>query len=118
VFRYLRIAVSVVSLTACVLLILLWVRSYYRRDLLAGHVSALSFVVESADGNVAIWSDLRRPGFRNPWGIGSYGPHSQGFGQRIDHQFFVRHGSLLLLLAFIAAIPWLNLIPWKPRPRQ
>jgi len=34
--KYLRIAVSALSLTACVLLIVLWVRSYYRLDTMMG----------------------------------------------------------------------------------
>ena len=33
--KYLRIAVTALSLTACVLLIALWVRSYWSRDLIA-----------------------------------------------------------------------------------
>ena len=33
VFQYLRIAVTVLSLTACVLLVALWVRSYWQLEL-------------------------------------------------------------------------------------
>ncbi|MEX2308547.1 MAG: hypothetical protein WD738_13180 [Pirellulales bacterium] len=38
-FRYLRIAVSALSLTACVLLIALWARSYYYLDQLTEPIS-------------------------------------------------------------------------------
>jgi hypothetical protein len=38
VTRYIRIAISAMSLTACVLLIALWVRSYTLRDELGRHV--------------------------------------------------------------------------------
>jgi hypothetical protein len=42
--RYLRIAVSVVSLVACVLLIGLWVRSYYFQDSCYGNIPGTDFI--------------------------------------------------------------------------
>jgi hypothetical protein len=59
--KYLRIAVTVLSLTACVLLIALWVRSYYGGDYLywnfAYHRSVL---VGSTHGRLVIYTDAFR----------------------------------------------------------
>src|SRR5688572_8124346 len=57
-FRYLRIAVTALSLTACVLLIALWVRSYTWLDSIAG---------SGKDGNAV--STFRGIVFINPGGF-------------------------------------------------
>lgn len=52
--RYLRIAVSVVCLTACVLLIALWVRSYRTSDRLHGLLRKQEIVLASKQGRLTI----------------------------------------------------------------
>ena len=62
-FRKLRIAFSVICGIACVLLILLWVRSHWRRDRLAGQLtSAHAFHVDSFVGRLAISWRVRPQG--------------------------------------------------------
>jgi hypothetical protein len=53
--RHLRIAVSVVSLVACVLFLMLWVRRYTWHDRLWGRFSDLQgFVLSSYDGRIQL----------------------------------------------------------------
>jgi hypothetical protein len=53
--HYVRIAVTALSLTACVLLVALWVRSYYVADLITGHTSnAHKVVVTSFWGRLGL----------------------------------------------------------------
>ncbi len=54
--KYLRIAVTALSLTACVLLIALWVRSYWRCDQIDIPVSSnYGISIESVRGQLAGW---------------------------------------------------------------
>ena len=63
--KYLRIAVSVLSLTACVLLIALWVRSYWRRDMYAVNCSANQQLgVDIFPGTLYLFNSSE-PGVRN-----------------------------------------------------
>src|SRR5687767_6734425 len=43
--KYLRIAVTALSLTACVLLVALWVRSYYAFDRISGRVAGRTSII-------------------------------------------------------------------------
>ena len=43
--KYLRIAVTALSLTACTLLIVMWVRSYYAFDRMSGRVAGRSSII-------------------------------------------------------------------------
>ena len=58
--KYLRIAVTALSLTACALLIVLWVRSYWWEDRLANHLVEIGgyrtggYVFRSREGNLLI----------------------------------------------------------------
>jgi hypothetical protein len=53
--RYLRIAVTALSLTACVLLIVLWVRSYWQFEQIIHRTSATDFVAVTATrGQIAV----------------------------------------------------------------
>jgi hypothetical protein len=58
--KYLRIAVTALSLTACVLLIALWVRSTYTRDL----ASLGEVTVASMPGRVILYT---LPNGGGPW---------------------------------------------------
>jgi hypothetical protein len=114
-YRKLRVVWSVPWGVACVLFLVLWIRSYYRRDVVAGNVAPLSFVAESAQGQISVWHEFMRPGFETPWGHTSYGLRSRGFGLRIDDKFFVTDWSVFLLLVFLAAVPWADVMIWKPK---
>jgi hypothetical protein len=125
--KYLRIAVTALSLTACVLLIALWVRSYYRNDVLFGpdFTSGISGL-GSVQGGVSFFKSSRRPLPGEQWRIrsdviGEDGPDDQwtlwpeyeigyGFGALKRPAFTVLvipHWFLVLLFAFIAVLPWL-----------
>ena len=55
--RYVRIAVSVVSLVACVLLIVLWVRSLRAEDRLSGHFgTSFGFRIYSSRGCIVCYA--------------------------------------------------------------
>jgi hypothetical protein len=55
--KYLRIAVTALSLTACVLLLALWVRSYWQLDMIRGYVPVLREVTGiSVQGRMIISS--------------------------------------------------------------
>jgi hypothetical protein len=64
--RYLRIAVTALSLTACVLLVALWVRSYKAYDGIIGHVSKNRLInAHSFEGylgvGTSVWPSLPPP---------------------------------------------------------
>ena len=117
--KYLRIAVTTLALTACVLLIVLWVRSYFYSDFVLLQSHSMEWVASSQFGNVFFnvndgdpsaprWTyfslaagprGLKRlpPGFNFKYGSGSvYG--------------YVPHWFLVLLSATLAALPW---IKWR-----
>jgi hypothetical protein len=50
--KYLRIAVTALSLTACVLLIALWVRSYWRFDEVEGRMANSNIFIKSVQGQL------------------------------------------------------------------
>ena len=50
--KYLRIAVTALSLTACVLLIVLWVRSYWRFDEVEGRMANCNIFIKSVQGRL------------------------------------------------------------------
>jgi hypothetical protein len=52
--KYLRIAVTALGLTACVLLVAMWVRSYWRLDILEQRTGFEAFQISSVNGRIAI----------------------------------------------------------------
>jgi hypothetical protein len=52
--KYLRIAVTALSLTACVLFVALWVRSYSRLHILEKRTGFQAFQISSVKGRIAI----------------------------------------------------------------
>ena len=106
--RPLRIAVSVVSGICCVLMIVLWVRSYWRRDLISGHTTNRWFVIESVSGHVALMSQNDASGISTTWRFDSWGPHTRRFGVRINDHLVVRYWSLAFSFAVLAVTPWLS----------
>src|SRR5437870_5732379 len=96
--RYLRIAFSATCLLACVLLIVLWVRSYSYWDELYNPISNKTLiVVESASGRVILESTGASPGssprcvgFEAGWLVASSGTCEASiasFHQHLLHRF-------------------------------
>jgi hypothetical protein len=52
--KYLRIAVTALGLTACVLLVALWVRSYWRLHILERQTGSQAFQISSVKGRIAV----------------------------------------------------------------
>src|SRR5687767_9431665 len=91
IFRLLRIAASAVFGIPCLLLIALWVRSYYYRDVLGGVIWSHAFAIESADGHVAFMAYYLNPAFTgSPWGVTSHHHESSGFGVRINPRIVLK----------------------------
>src|SRR3977135_1190449 len=59
--RKLRIAFSTTCLIACVLLIVLWVRSYWRLDALSGSQSGTGLAVSSSQGKMGFFYVGQQP---------------------------------------------------------
>jgi hypothetical protein len=124
--KYLRIAVTALSLTACVLLIALWVRSYWRLD-------GISMPITTTR-NIEIWSGGARVEFRmaeyggpsgpsNPWYVAHLSrkevlDYVNAAGIKRETRYFGRtqYGFLLPIWLFVlvgitvATAPWL---PWR-----
>jgi len=114
--KYLRIAVTALSLTACVLLIALWVRSYWRGDLVFRKVSSGWLYANSAMGSV----ELGIPGPQD-WSapndvqwtwksieINAFATHA-GFSVTYYGGIVVPHWFLAFLATATASLPWIQL---------
>jgi hypothetical protein len=128
--RYLRIAFSVACLIACVLLIALWVRSYYYLDKFTMPISPCCGVdLGSINGQVRCSLDELNasiPVQSADWGLQSDDAKSN-YAQsevedatweliydRIDYWTMVGpHWFLVLLCATFAATPWMNKLKWR-----
>ena len=122
-FRKLRIAFSVVCGIACVLLIVLWVRSYKSEEWWQGHlIGDQNFVLTSVTGHVNL-STMYMAHARLLWGILSRSKESSGgqlspmwprgsqFGLKRESDHFdvvVPHWFAVLSFAALATIPWLR----------
>jgi hypothetical protein len=122
--KCLRIAVTAVSLTACVLLVALWVRTKYAIDSFGGPLSASkAFYVMSRHGGIGLllaqwnseWMYLKYPadefvssefemeiGYKTALGFVQYVKDPGAFRIRVPYW------SLVSLSAVFAAIPWLR----------
>ena len=116
-YRKLRIAWSVVWGLAAVLLIVLWVRSYWWMDQLGSPWSRTRILmVGSLEGGLLVQVPFHDWGYR--WNVKSYSLKSGGrssfrFGsefRRIPDGFCLPHCSLVVLYATLAAVSWL---PWR-----
>jgi hypothetical protein len=119
--HYLRIGLTALSLTACVLLVALWVRSYWFRDRVEGRLSQSTlFNAWSMEGQL---SCLVTDG-QGHWRFSSTPvldpqlPMSAMFKIGWDNNrpgsvvLYCPNWSLVLILATLAAVPWL---PWSKR---
>jgi hypothetical protein len=126
--KYLRIAVTAFSLTACVLLVALWVRSYWRWEHVAlGATPGQGFLVASANGAPLFqYDDAYGTAWRRiKWHVHSAPTPEQPFGERrrilkgFDWHTFgsgfalsVPYWFLVVLAIALAAVPW---FPWSRR---
>jgi hypothetical protein len=117
--KYLRIAVTTLSLTACVLLIALWVRSYWRLDILEKRTGFVAVQISSVKGRIAAAHLGPRTyvigksylsvaaGDAAEWRKGGV----LGFAYYDDSfvtAFIAPHWLLALLSAALAIIPWIS----------
>jgi hypothetical protein len=126
-FRKLRIAFSVVCGVLCLLLMMLWVRSYYWNDVHAIHVGAYKFAVQSAVGRVWFVRGLNTVSFHqkitkrkqlgelvraheNEFGFYFGRPHPSSTDFRVS----APHWWLVVPALTLAALPWLH---WRFRLR-
>jgi hypothetical protein len=117
--KYLRIAVTALCLTACVLLIALWVRSYWRTEIYIGKIFSWSFEVAQDRGSAG--SRMQQVNPQNPWpyGLHSYPAGSfemaSGIGIRWGEgvpRFWFPHWIAVLMTTLLGVAPWL---PWSRR---
>jgi hypothetical protein len=85
--KYLRIAVTALSLTACMLLVALWMQSYTWTDLVFG--SKANSPIE-----VAAWSQQGQLGFTSTTYVSEI-PHINEFGVRSETDFILPRGKFL-----------------------
>jgi hypothetical protein len=127
--KYVRIAVTALSLTACVLLVALWVRSYWHFDYPEGHIGEMRISFLSVSGKMRL--DLGWRGTRPKWewhskiieeneSIGiNPGDSDRGINFQTSffnvsfskgRRFFVWMSSWLptLLVGILAIAPWLR----------
>src|SRR5689334_2392731 len=107
-YRKLRIAWSVGCGVVAALLCVLWMRSYWSKDLLSGHIANRWFVFESVEGHVAYRSQDNAGGIRMTWGIDSWVRTSRWFGVRMNYDLLLQYWSLTFACAVLAAMPWLD----------
>jgi hypothetical protein len=120
-FRKLRIAVTVLSLTACVLLIALWVRSHKTSDMWRSNpIGGKCFNASSLLGQVKVAVfDVPPAGFRRLFPFGYKVSHVDK-SMRVDESWvggkyssgnfavWMPHWLLALLVAVLAYMPWIR----------
>jgi hypothetical protein len=116
--KWLRIAVTALSLTACVLLIALWVRSYWWFDMWHGYISNTRVAtVGSIHGRAGIRIETVNPKLNShAIGFRSWPSTMIGYSKNkvitvwTDDQFAVAmpYGLVVLLFAAVAPIPWIK----------
>jgi hypothetical protein len=116
--KYLRIAVTALSLTACVLLIALWVRSYSRTDAIVGPiVGARRFIIHTRPDQLDVLVSNPSPVHGPiPWKISSYMNRARRTWKFNSQQYAIQLTIPMWLATLgsvtIAAISW---IPWSKR---
>ena len=116
--KSLRIAVTALSLTACVLLVALWVRSYWRLDILEKRTGFVAVQISSVIGCVAIAHLDPRTTARKSYSSFVAGDAADwrkggvlGFAYYDDGlvtAFIAPHWLPALLFAALAVIPWIS----------
>ena len=122
--QYLRIAVTVLSLMACVLLIALWVRSYYNEDRAEGYFSSVGVRFYSSRGWIVCFKNNAILAGQYTWSIslGSdywLAPNDARLGFSLPTDIFsgaatsnisLPHWFVILIATALAASPW---IKWR-----
>jgi hypothetical protein len=122
ILRYLRIAFSCTCGMACVLLILLWVRSYWKWDQLSTpQWNGVWFAVESVRGELVYWTSATP---NDNWSLYTrslqevldeqrrinphfeFGPHRRVFMD--DGMMWVPHRIPIVLFSILATLPWIR----------
>jgi hypothetical protein len=123
-FRKLRIAWSVFWGLACLLLMVLWVRSYFFADTVYGEIPpVLSFTLNSYDGQLSL---EHRPK-NQPWGVSTQSTgerqkrikllrdfeaasHWPFSSKAVPNPAIIRlpHSLLAILAAGLVAVPWVT----------
>ena len=123
-YRNLRIAFSVTCGIACMLLILLWVRSYWRRDRLAGQfTSARAFHVDSFVGRLAMSWRVRPQGvapvrtefstYNDPEGFWNRNENILGFHIEGDPGITFVSMPFWFLVVLTSSLCYLSWLPWR-----
>jgi glucan phosphoethanolaminetransferase (alkaline phosphatase superfamily) len=122
--RYLRILWTIFCGIACVLLIVLWVRSYWRADGFIRFSNGGGMLgIESASGILhPFFNEPRRVGGNWEWVNERFDGEQKNFKHHIfefdDSEYptelhlYVAHWLCALSFAVLSAIPW---IPWSKR---
>ena len=116
--KYLRIAVTALSLTACVLLIALWVRSYSTNDYLTigGLKDSQTVLLQSIKGSIVVahFNERNRPNnFDAYFHIPMVANASKGcpavfFDDAELKCLIIRHWFLVTATTALAALPWMR----------
>jgi hypothetical protein len=110
--RELRIAFSATCLIACVQLIALWVRSYWRWDYIQSPFGSKGWLLSSLHGKLGCYAGPPSAGFTE-W---------RYFCDRIDDPkdeiylpriFSLPDGFSVLVFTVLAAVPWLPWLRWR-----
>jgi hypothetical protein len=119
ILRYLRIAFSVTCGIACVLLVMLWVRSYWCRDCLQGNwVSSRALIGWSDRGQLVFLLSDHAPGW--PWRL-TYVPADEEpyrtqwkWGDSTPSSLVAfPHWFPSMLFAAFATVPWIGHFKWQ-----
>jgi hypothetical protein len=116
--KCLRIAVTALCLAACVLLVALWVRSYWRLHILQKRTGFAAVQISSVKGRIAIAQLDRRAaigasylnvesGDAADWRMGGVSGFAY-YDDGIVTAFVAPHWSLALLSAALAVTPWIS----------
>ena len=122
--RYLRIAFSATCLIACVLLIVLWVRSYWRNDIIGYRGPSITTSAASEFGSLSfsriyqtgesVWFTYLEPVDRDE---SDYSPIALlfmfGYVHRAPNNslgIYFPHWAPALLAAILAGIPWATVL--------
>ena len=121
-FRKLRIAWSVVCGIACVLLIALWVRSYWTYDIVGIAGPGSEYSIHSTGGFIGVydmldisgtsgptnWRYVHRPSDPANFRVSAWRPHYSTYPDAPSVSVEIPYWMLVLPLGLLAAIPWLR----------
>jgi hypothetical protein len=122
-FRKLRIAWSVAWGVIAVLLIVLWVRSYWWYDLIMEGISDTRGITGSSwEGELSLsWAPIEQSIGEFHWATEAEGVSSptKVLGFSIDVRSFgdwevtVQHWLVILVIGIVAVVPWIRQLNWR-----